>query len=137
MTVYIYCGHTVNNIVTVISVSVSLSSSATAQLSLSTPTDGVQCYDDPVTLVCTHPVLPQKPQFIQADVTWMRDGTAISTVGLGLTNLNPTRTRLQFTITQDTVGNYTCFLSNNVRGGIVESDSVSVRPRGEYTLTVT
>ena len=136
VTVYIYCGYTVNNNIIVITVSVSVSSSATAQLSLS-PVTGVQCYGDPVTLVCTHPVLPQKPEFIHADVTWMRDGTAISTVGLGRTNLNTTTTRLQFTITEDTIGNYTCFLSNNVRGGIVESNSVSVQPRGECTLTVT
>ena len=130
---YIYCGYTVNNIV--ITVSVSLSSLATAQLSLSTPTD-VQCYGDPVTLVCTHPVLPQVPEYLQADVTWMRDGTPISTEGLGQIKLNSTTTRLQFTISEDTVGNYTCFLVNAVRGGINESNSASVRPLGEYALNV-
>ena len=104
---------------------------ATAQLSLSTPTGGVQCYGRPVTLVCTHPVLPQEPEHPQADVTWRRDGTAISTVGLGRTKLNSPTTRLQFTFTEDTTGNYTCFLVNAVRGGADESNSVSVRPLGE------
>ena len=103
----------------------------TSQFSLSTPTSGVGCSGDPVTLVCTHPVLPQEPEYIHADVSWRRDGTAISTLGLGRTNLNSTTTTLQFTITEDTTGNYTCFLVNAVRGGIDESNSVSVRPLSE------
>ena len=84
--------------------------------------------------MCIHPVLPQEPEYLQADVNWRRDGTAISTVGLGLAKHNSTTTRLQFTITEDTVGNYTCLLVNAVRGGIVESNSVSVRPRGECNM---
>ena len=107
-----------------------LSILATAQLSLSTPT-GIQCYGDPVTLVCTHPVLPQEPEYSQAEVNWKRDGRSISAVSLGRSNPSLTTTRLQFTITEATVGNYTCFLVNAVRGGINESNSVSVRPRGE------
>ena len=105
---------------------------ATAQLFLTTPTDGVQCYGDPVTLVCTHPELPQEPKYVHADVSWRRDGTAISTAGMA-NKTNSTTTTLQFTITEDTIGNYTCFLTNAVRGSIVESNSVSVRPLGEYT----
>ena len=128
----VYGGNTVN---IVVAARVSLSTLATAQLSLSTPT-GVQCYDVQVTLVCTHPVLPQEPEYLQGEVGWRRDGTAISTVGLGRTNLNTTRTRLQFTINRDTVGNYTCFLVNLVQSRADESNSVSVRPLGEYTLNV-
>ena len=103
----------------------------TFQLFLSTHTSGVQCYGRPVTLVCTHPVLPQEPEYLQGEVGWIRDGTAVSTVGLGRTILNSTTTRLQFTITEDTTGNYTCFLVNAVRGGIEESNSASVRPLSE------
>ena len=103
----------------------------TSQLSLSISTSGVGCSGDQVTLVCTHPVLPQEPEYLQGDVTWRRDGRAIFTVGLGQTSLNSTTTRLQFTITEDTTGNYTCFLVNAVRGGADESNSVSVRPLGE------
>ena len=103
----------------------------TSQLSLSTSTSGVGCSGDQVTLVCTHIVLPQEPEYLQADVTWRRDGRAISTSGLGRTNLNSTTTRLQFTITKDTIGNYTCFIVNAVRGGADESNSLSVRPLGE------
>ena len=125
--IYIYCGYTVN---IVIAVSVSLSSLATAQLSISTLTDGVQCFGDPAALVCTHPVLPQVPKYMHADVSWRRDGTAISTTGLA-NKTNSTTTYLHFTIAEDTVGNYTCFLSNNVQGGIVESNSVSVQQLGE------
>ena len=113
-----------------------LCSLATAQLSLSTPTDGVQCYGDPVTLVCTHPVLPQEPEYLQADVTWRRDGTAISTSGLGRTKLDSTTTRLQFTVTEDTTGNYTCFLVNLVQSRADESNSVSVRPLSEPSWPV-
>ena len=91
-----------------------LCSLATAQLSLSTSTGGVQCSGDPVTLVCTHPVLPQEPEYPQADVSWRRDGTVISTVGLGQTQTNSTATTLQFTITEGNTGNYTCFLVNLV-----------------------
>ena len=83
--------------------------------------------------MCTHPVLPQTPEYLNADVSWRRDGTAIST---GQTKLNSTTTTLQITITEDTVGNYTCFLVNAVRGGADESNSASVRPRGKNTLTV-
>ena len=104
---------------------------ATTGLSLSTPTGGAQCYSDPVTLVCTHPVLPQEPEFPQADVTWRRDGRAISTIGLGRSKLNSTNTILQFNITEDTIGKYTCFLVNSAQGGINKSNSVSVRPPGE------
>ena len=100
---------------------------ATAQVSLST-TGGVQCYGEQVTLLCTHPVLPQEPEFLQADVTWRRDGRAVSTVGLGRTNLNPTTTKLEFIITNSTVGNYTCFLVNAIRGGVDESSTATVRP---------
>ena len=128
------CVHIVAIIVT--TVVVSLFSSATAQISLSTPTD-VQCYDRPVTLVCTHPVLPQEPEYLSEDVSWGRDGTVISTVGLGRTKLNSTTTRLQFTVTEDTVGNYTCFLVNSADSGRAdESNGVSVQPLGEYTLNV-
>ena len=108
-----------------------LSIIATAQLSLSKPTD-VQCYGDPVTLVCTHPVLPQEPEYLSGQVGWRRDSRGISVRGLGLAEPNSTTTTLQFTITEDTIGNYTCFLTNAVRGGIVESNGVPVRPRGEY-----
>ena len=114
-----------------------LCSLATAQLSLSTPTGGVRCYGDQVTLVCTHPVLPQGSDYPQGDVSWRRDGTPISAVGLGRTTItliiivNSTTTRLQFTITEDTTGKYTCFLVNAVQGGIIESNSVSVRPLSE------
>ena len=111
---------------------------ATAGLSLSTSTGGAQCYGYPATLVCTHPVLPREPEFPQPDVNWRRNGLAISTIGLGRSKFNSTNTRLQFTITEDTIGNYTCFLVNPVQGGINKSNSVSVRPpaAGEYiTLT--
>ena len=111
--------------------SISRTSLGTAQLSLSTATGGVQCYGYPVTLVCTHPVLPHEPEFPQPDVTWRRDGRAISTIGRRRSKLNSTNTRLQFTITEDTIGNYTCFLVNPVQGGINKSNSVSVRPPGE------
>ena len=84
--------------------------------------------------MCTHPVLPQEPEYPQGDVTWRRDGRGIPIVGLGLAEPNSTTTRLQFTITEDTVGDYTCLLVNAVRGGIVESNSVSVRPRGEFFM---
>ena len=106
---------------------------ATAQLSLSTPTVA-QCYDRLVTLVCTHPVLPQGQTYIHADVSWMRDGTAVSTVGLGLTKPNSTTTTLQFTIAEQTTGNYTCFLVNLVQSRTDKSNSVSVRPLGEYSF---
>ena len=82
--------------------------------------------------MCTHPVLPKEPEYLQADVIWRRDGIILSIIGLQPTELNSTTTRLQFTITEDTVGNYTCFLVNVVRGGIDESNSVSVRPLGEF-----
>ena len=81
--------------------------------------------------MCTHPVLPQEPEYPRGDVGWRRDGRGIPVGGLGLSEPNPTTTTLQFTITEDTIGNYTCFLTNAVRGGIVESNGVSVRPRGE------
>ena len=100
-------------------------------------TGGAQCYGDTVTLVCEHPVLPHEPEFPQADVGWRRDGGAISTVGLGLSTPNSTITRLQFTITEDSIGNYTCFLVNIARGELEESNSVSVtRPPGEYVMTL-
>ena len=83
--------------------------------------------------MCTHPVLPQEPEYPQGDVIWRRDGTAISTTGLA-NKTNSTTTTLQFTITEDTFGNYTCFLVNAIRGGIVESNSVSVRPCGEFFM---
>ena len=86
--------------------------------------------------MCTHPVLPQEPEYRSGDVDWSRDGRGIPVGGLGLSELNSTTTRLQFTITEDTIGNYTCFITNAVRGGINESNSVSVRPLGEYTLSV-
>ena len=106
----------------------------TAGLSLSTPTGGTQCYGDTVILVCTHPVLPHEPEFPQADVGWRRDGGTISytcTIGLGRSKLNSTNTRLEFPITEDTIGKYTCFLVNSAQGGINKSNSVSVRPPGE------
>ena len=84
--------------------------------------------------MCTHPVLPQRPQYVSGDVDWMRNNEGIPVGGLGLSEPNSTTTTLQFTITEDTVGNYTCFLVNAVRGGIVESNSVSVRPRGECNM---
>ena len=129
---YKYDGYTAK---IVIAVSVSLSSLATAQLSLSTPTDD-QCYGRPVTLVCIHPVLPQEPHYLQTEVSWRRDGKPISAVNLGRSNPSPTTTRLLFPITENTTGNYTCFLVNAVQGGTNESNSVSVRPLGEYTLIV-
>ena len=84
--------------------------------------------------MCTHPVLPQEPDYLQGDVSWRRDGKAISSVGLGQTKPNSTTTALQFTIAKDTVGNYTCFLVNADQGGIVESNGVSVTPRGECNM---
>ena len=81
--------------------------------------------------MCTHPVLPQEPEYLSGDVDWRRDSRAIPVGGLGLAEPNSTTTSLQFTITEDTIGNYTCFLTNAVRGGILESNSVSVRPPGE------
>ena len=81
--------------------------------------------------MCTHPVLPQEPEYPQGDVGWSRDGRAIPIGGLGLSAPNSTTTSLQFTITEDTNGNYTCFVVNAVQGGIHESNSVSVRPPGE------
>ena len=83
--------------------------------------------------MCTHPVLPQEPEYPQGDVGWRRDGTVISTTGLA-NKTNSTTTYLQFTIAEDTTGNYTCLLVNAVRGGIVESNSVPVRPRGECNM---
>ena len=85
--------------------------------------------------MCTHPVLPQVPKYMRADVSWRRDGTAISTAGMAnkANKTNSTTTTLQITIAEDTVRNYTCFLFNNEQRSIVESNSVSVRPRGEYT----
>ena len=106
-------------------------SSANAQLSLSTLTDDVQCYGDLVTLACIHPELPQFPEYLQPDIDLRRDGRGISTDGLGKTKLSTNTTILNFTITQETVGNYTCFLVDAVRGGIVESNIVTVRPLGE------
>ena len=79
-------------------------------------------------------MLPQEPEYRSGDVDWSRDGRGIPVGGLGLAEPNSTTTTLQFTITVDTVGNYTCFLSNNVRGGVVESNSVSVRPRGVFFI---
>ena len=86
--------------------------------------------------MCTHPVLPQEPEYPRGDVGWRRDGIGISVGGLRPSEPNSTTTRLQFTITEDTVGNYTCFLTNAVQGGIVESNSVPVRPLGKNTLYV-
>ena len=113
-----------------------LCSLATAQLSLSTSTGGVWCSGDPVTLVCTHPVLPQEPEYPRADVSWRRDGWAIPTVGLGQTKPNSTATTLQFTVTEGNTGNYTCFLVNLVQSRADESNSVSVRPLGESSQPV-
>ena len=84
--------------------------------------------------MCTHPVLPQEPEYPQGDVGWRRDSRGIPVVGLGLAEPSSTATTLQFTITEITTGNYTCFLVNAVRGGIVESNSASVRPRGEFFM---
>ena len=84
--------------------------------------------------MCTHPVLPQEPEYLQADVGWRRHGTVISTTGLGQTKPNSITTRLQFTINENTTGNYTCFLVNLVQSRADESNSVSVRPRGEYNM---
>ena len=84
--------------------------------------------------MCTHPVLPQEPVYLSGDVDWRRDGRGIPVGGLGLSEPNSTTTTLQFSITNDTVGNYTCFLSNNARGGIVESNIVPVRPPGECNM---
>ena len=81
--------------------------------------------------MCTHPVLPQEPEYLSGDVDWIRDGRGVAVGGLGLSEPNSTTTILQFTNTEDTTGNYTCFLTNAVRGGILESNSVSVRPPGE------
>lgn len=103
---------------------------ATAQLSLST-TGGVQCYGEQVILLCAHPVLPREPEYLNGEVSWRRDGRAINVVGLGRTNPNSTSTKLNFTITNSTVGNYTCFLVNAVRGGVDESNTATVRPPGE------
>ena len=86
--------------------------------------------------MCTHPLLPQEPEYLRGDVGWRRDGRGIDTVGLGRTNPNSTTTQLQFTITEDTIGNYTCFLVNLVRSRADESNSVSVRPLGKNTLNV-
>ena len=84
--------------------------------------------------MCTHPVLPQEPEYLNADVDWRRDGRGIPVGGLGLSEHNSTTTRLQFTITENTTGNYTCFITNVVRGGTNESNSVPVRPRGEFFM---
>ena len=84
--------------------------------------------------MCTHPVLPQEPEYLQADVNWRRDGIILSIIDLQLTKFNSTTTTLQITITEDTVGNYTCYLFDNVQGGTVESNRVPVRPRGEYNI---
>ena len=84
--------------------------------------------------MCTHPVLPQESEYLQGDVIWRRDGRGIRVFGLGLVEPNSTTTTLQFTITENTTGNYTCFLVNAVRGGAVESNSASVRPRGELFM---
>ena len=79
-----------------------------------------------------HPVLPHEPEFLQGDVGWRRDGGAISSIGLGRSKVNSTNTKLEFAVTEDTIGNYTCFLVNSAQGGINKSNSVSVRPPGEY-----
>ena len=84
--------------------------------------------------MCTHPVLPQRPEYLSGDVDWRRDGRGIPVGGLGLAEPNSTTTTLQFTITEDTVGNYTCFITNVVRGSVVESNIVPVRPRGEFFI---
>ena len=81
--------------------------------------------------MCTHPVLPQEPEYLSGDVDWRRDSRGVAVGGLGLSEPNSTTTSLQFTITEDTIGNYTCFVVNAIRGGILESNSVSVRPSGE------
>ena len=81
-------------------------------------------------------MLPQEPEYLQADVSWRRDGRGVRTSvsGFQTSTVNSTTTTLQFTITEDTAGNYTCFLFNFVQGDIVESNSVSVRPRGECNM---
>ena len=86
--------------------------------------------------MCTHPVLPQEPDYLQADVSWSRDGRGVHTSvsGFRTSTVNSTTTTLQFTITEDTVGNYTCFLVNLVQSRADESNSVSVRPLGEYNM---
>ena len=86
--------------------------------------------------MCTHPVLPQEPEYLQADVGWRRDGRGIRTSdsGFQISTGNSTTTRLQFTINENTTGNYTCFLVNLVQSRTDESNSVSVRPLGEYNM---
>ena len=106
---------------------------ATARLSLSTPTGGVQCYGDPVTLVCTHPVLPNDTVYQTPDVSWRRNGGGVRTSNSGFqtSTVNSTTTKVQFTITRRTAGNYVCFLVKAGQGGIVKSNRVSVRMLGE------
>ena len=86
--------------------------------------------------MCTHPVLPQEPVYLRGDVGWRRDGRGIPVGGLRLSEHNSTTTTLQFTITENTVGNYTCFLVNLVRSRADESNSVPVRPPGKNTPNV-
>ena len=125
------CDYVDSDVVDVTVVAFLRSSLGTAQLSLSTPTGGVGCSGDQVILVCTHPVLPQEPEYLQTEASWRRDGKAISSVGLGRSNPSPTTTRLRFAITEDTTGNYTCFLVNLVQSRTDESNSISVRPLSE------
>ena len=81
-------------------------------------------------------MLPQEPEYHSGDVDWSRDGRGLRTSDSGFqaSTANSTTTYLQFTITENTTGNYTCFLVNAVRGGRDESNRVSVRPLGEYSF---
>ena len=82
---------------------------------------------------CEHLNIPQEPEYPQADVYWNKNNYPISVDGLGRKKVNSTITVLNFTITPQTVGNYSCFLVNAAkRGIIVESDNVTIRLRGEY-----
>jgi hypothetical protein len=86
--------------------------------------------------LCTHPVLPQEPEFHQGEVNWRRDGVNIISVDdFGHRKLlNSTTTKLEFPITENTTGNYTCFVQNSVQGEVNESNTVTVGPSGEFCV---
>ena len=104
-------------------------------LSLSILTDGAHCYGSRVVLLCTHPLLLDHPVYQEAEVSWRRNGTAFSAVGLGRTNPSNKATSLNFSITGNVVGDYACFLVNpDAPNGTDESNNVTVRPVGESSF---
>ena len=117
----------------------SLYSAAVAQQDVVlTMMSGEQCFGSRVTLLCTHPnPLADSVKYFPLLINWAEDGTTIdfgdpSSVRFTATRLNSTATTLSFTVTEDRVINYTCFLVLQANRSREESNVVTIDALGKY-----